>query len=523
MTAPDRLPPHNPDTERAVLGCVMLSDEGTINECAERGVSHLWFYNLAHQQIFAAMVALADDGVPVDTITLSEKLRGAGQLESAGGMAFLSSLPDAVVSATELPHYLDLLENHYRMRRLVAACGEAVARVYEPNTDPDSLVSDLTRAVLRLEEDSAGVKEQPIKPILIDVVDQLEKYHAGTAQITGITTGIPIIDKQLLGMGGDQGNFLVVSGRPGTGKTSFATDVALHVALDYQWFTPKLGPDGKQLMDGKTALWDSHRGVPVGVFSLEMNRVALVKRMLFQRGKADMQTFRTGFASKADIVSLIKSSEELGKAPIWIDDTPRCTIGEVKAKARRWIRQYGIRLFVLDYIQLMRADGRRFRDDRVQELAEISGELQRITKELGVPWIILAQMNRDYEKDPKRQPRLSDLKDCGAIEQDADLVAFLYQPKLKEDKEAQFDAAIDAVYGKDKSGNWSKLPMRVDFLVAKNRYGPTGHCELLFHKSSTRFEDYFVWLKSHGQKELAAGESKSNLPSNEELYGQEEP
>jgi replicative DNA helicase len=194
---------------------------------------------------------------------------------------------------------------------------------------------------------------------------------------------------------------------------------------------------------------------------------------------------------------------------LFIDDEGRMTVDTMRARARRMFRQHGIKLFVVDYIQLMRSSTRRKREDRVQELAEISAEFVALGKELNVPFILLAQMNRDFEKEATRAPRLSDLKDCGSIEQDADLVGFLHTPKMNDTEKERYTSAMAAAYPADE---WSKRPVRVNLLWAKNRYGPTGRCELLFQKSSTLFHDYNVWLKRHAYKTLAAGDSRSYEP-----------
>ena len=212
-----------------------------------------------------------------------------------------------------------------------------------------------------------------------------------------------------------------------------------------------------------------------------------------------------------DFPPIIKAMAELREAQgrdnpaILIDDTARCTIDELKARARRLHRQHGIRLFVIDYIQLLKTGGKKFRDDRVQELADISGELQSLGKELQCPFIILAQMNRDYEKEPNREPRMSDLKDCGAIEQDADIIAFLHTPK-KADEDEKYLAAMEKVYGKD---DWSKYPRPVDLLIAKSRNGPTGPCHMLFQKSSMHFHDRGKWMEDNAGYKAAEGERRA--------------
>jgi replicative DNA helicase len=238
---------------------------------------------------------------------------------------------------------------------------------------------------------------------------------------------------------------------------------------------------------------------------------------VFQRGRADKQRWRNGFATDADLIPLVKASDDICKAPIYIDDVP-CHVEQLCAKARQMHRQHGIELFIVDYIQLLYSQ-RDYKGDRVQELAYISRLLTLTAKALNVPFIVIAQMNRDAEKEPNREPRLSDLKDSGAIEQDADVVAFLYAPKLKEKAEEKYEEQMLAEYPAKGGGtDWSRAPKRINLLIAKYRNGPTGPCELLFHKSCMHFEDYAKWQKAKGYKAPAAGEPKQEaLISDEDV------
>jgi replicative DNA helicase len=524
----DRLPPHSPEAERGLIGCV-LDVEGrsmdVMNACEERGVSKEWFYALQNQLVWESMRALHKAGKTVEVIGLQQLLKDRGQLEEAGGIPYLLQCQDESGVASFISNYLDILEEKFIARALVRVGTQMVASVYSvedgEKTDVRALLAHAEREVLRLGEEAASEREKHIKEILREVVSDLEDYHRGRAQMRGIATGLDYVDKLLCGLGGKNGNYIVLSGRPGMGKTALAMQIAMHAAIDYVWWDPVLS-EGKPIVDkledgSERIRFDQRMGVPVGVFTLEMAQTALVQRMLFERAGADVQRWRTGYATLADLQPLVAASGALAGAGIYIDDTGRCTIDTLRAKARRMARQYGIKLFVIDYIQLMRAGGKRFRDDRVQELSEISGDIQSLGKELQIPFVVLAQMNRDYEKDPNRAPRLSDLKDCGSIEQDADLVGFLYKPKMREKEEEQYSAAMEAIYGDD----WSTYPVRQNLFFAKNRYGPTGIAQLLFQKSCTRFLDWVVWLKEHGQKTAALGErqykDKGALPTNEEL------
>lgn len=534
----DRLPPHSPEAERAVLGCILYSPEGAaaaMDACLERwGKRREVFYELPNQVIYDAILGLYEAGSGVDMITVQQRLKDLNMLAEVGGIEYLARLPDAVPSSLNIGYYLGTVWDKFLLRQTLAACVEAAGRIYETESDAGRVLDQVTQDLLRLGETAVGQREEKMREAILRVMADMEEHYVrGRAQLRGLSTGLEYVDKLLCGIGGKHGNYVVISARPGFGKTSLAMQIACHVALDHEWSEPLWQElvDGKwQMTHGKPTsgrerrplveqfedgterrVVEKKRGLPVAIFSLEMATEALVERMVFERARGDMQRWRTGFATNADLDALVGHAVKLGKAPIWIDDEPRCTIDTLRAKARRMFRQYGIKLFIIDYIQLLRAGGKRFRDDRVQELSEISGEIQALGKELQVPFIVLAQMNRDFEKDPNRKPRLSDLKDCGSIEQDADVVGFLYKPKLRDKAEEVYDRAMEAEYGQD----WSQRPGRVDLLVAKNRYGPTGHCELLFQRSCTRFLDYVRWLKEHGEATPSLGDR--GLPSNDEL------
>lgn len=506
--ATDRLPPHSMEAEQGVLGCLLLSAEEGLNTCEELGVRVEWFYDLRHQLIFHNFARLAESApAGIDLITLTQRLNDSGELERVGGEAYLGSLADKVPSAANLSYYADILREKWISRQVVALYADGIGRFYENGTPVDSMLADAQEKITRLAEHSVPRLAQSIRELLPAVQDDIEDYHRGHAQIRGLPTGIECVDKYLCGIGGKNSKMVIIAGRPSLGKTSLVLDWATHMALDASWFEPLYDPDGRRRRDETHKMMSQrHSKAVVGIFSFEMTAESLVDRMLWQRARADKQRWRTGLFEAEDLKNIQKVSPEVAASKIHIDDIP-CPVEELCARARQMKRQFGIQVFMVDYIQLLYSR-RDYKGDRVQELAYISRLLTMTAKLLNTPFIVAAQMNRDYEKDVSRKPRLSDLKDCGAIEQDADVVGFLYEPKLREKQEKDWQDQLLAVYP-NKAGNdvdWSRAPSRVNLLIAKYRNGPTGDCPLLFHKSCMHFEDYWVWQKANKLKEPAASE-----------------
>jgi replicative DNA helicase len=514
----DRLPPNDGAAEQGVLGCVLLAPTTCMDEADEKGLTADWFYDLRHQTVWHAITWLREHGQPViDVITLQGRLKDMNMLDEVGGIAYLAQLQDAVPSAANIFYYLDKVRDKWLLRKMVQTGTNTVGRVFDYEGEVDALVDEVMtdfRLIEELAQGRTATERELATVILEEVIPGIEKnYHRGAAQIEGLTTGLAYLDKMLSGMGGDNGNYLVCAGRPGTGKTALAIQIAQHVALEAVWWTEKKDAAGNVLTkpDEKTgeprALMDRHQGKPVGIFSLEMSRKSLGRRMLFQQANADLQRWRTGFATNADLVPLVKAAETLAKAGIYIDESPGITVGQLKARARRWHRQHGVRFFVVDYFQLLRGEPRRRQQSQVEELEDISHELLTLGKELDCPILVLCQMNRDWERDPTRTPQLSDLKGCGAVEQDAHVVMFLYRPKLGDTAKDFYESCMEQKFGP----NWRKWdghPHRVNGLVAKNREGPTGKAELLFLRSSTKFHDWNGWLKENKLKAAASGEGQ---------------
>ncbi|MBU6400473.1 MAG: replicative DNA helicase [Verrucomicrobia bacterium] len=447
----DRLPPHALEAEQGVLGCALLSPNPALGECIEqlKGTTDV-FYDLRHQTIFDLLVEMFDHKEAIDLITVQQRLKDKAQLDAIGGAPYLASLVDAVPSAANLTYYLDIVREKYLLRRMIQTCTGVVGRVYDFEGDVDALLDEVERDVLRINEERERAETRTIKDLVHRAINTIEEFHQRQGMLTGVSTGFPDFDKLTSGLHG--GEMIVIAARPSMGKTSLAMNVAENVVIDQR--------------------------LPVGVFSLEMTADSLVLRMLCSRARVNLRDIREGFLAERDFPKLTGAAGKLANAPLFIDDTPGLSILQLRARARRLAQQHGIKLFVIDYLQLLHSTARRA-ENRQQEIADISNGIKALAKELAVPIIVLSQLNRDVEKDKNRKPRLSDLRESGAIEQDADLVALLYRadpanPARPAGGEDEDEAEQDA------------LP--VNLLIAKQRNGPTGDVHLTFLKGYTRFE-----------------------------------
>ena len=442
----DRLPPHSIEAEQGVLGCVLLSPHDCLGECVEKlkNGSEV-FYDLRHRTVYELLVEMYDQKHAIDLITLQQKLKDKQQLEAVGGLAYLSSLPDAVPSAANLSYYLEIVRDKFILRKMIHVCTDVVGRVFDHEGEVDGLLDEVERDILKISEARVEATSSSMKELVRQAITTIEDYHQRQGMLTGLATGFLDLDKMTSGLHG--GEMVVIAARPSMGKTSLAMNIAEAVAIDQK--------------------------LPVGVFSLEMTAESLVLRMLCSRSRVNLRSIREGFLAERDFPKLTGAAGKLASAPLFIDDTSGLSILQLRAKARRMWQQYGIKLFVIDYLQLLHSTARRA-ENRQQEIADISNGIKALAKELKVPVIVLSQLNRELEKDKNRKPRLSDLRESGAIEQDADLVALLYKPSSGDDEESGGGPEQDA------------LP--VNLYIAKQRNGPTGDVNLTFIKSYTRFE-----------------------------------
>lgn len=443
----DRLPPNSPEAEQGVLGCIMLSPNDCMGICIEKlkGGAET-FYDLRHQTIFSILGEMYDAREAIDLITLQQRLKNKQLLEEVGGLAYLSALPDMVPSSANLEYYLDIVREKFLLRKMIQTCTEVVGRVYDYEGEVDALLDEVEKEVLRINESRVQDNVVTVKDLVKKAISTIEDYHKRQGMLDGLATGFNDLDKMTSGM--HPGEMIVVAARPSMGKTSLAMNIAEHVALEQK--------------------------LPVGVFSLEMSADALVLRMLCSRSRVNMRNVRDGFLAERDFPKLTGAAGKLANAPLFIDDSSGLSILQLRAKARRMHQQYGIKLFVIDYLQLLHSTARKAAENRQQEISDISSGIKSLAKELKVPVIVLSQLNRELERDKNRKPRLSDLRESGAIEQDADLVGLLYKPSSGEDEEGNAPVEDEAV--------------PVNLLIAKQRNGPTGDVHLTFLKSFTRFE-----------------------------------
>ncbi len=433
----EKLPPQATEAERAVLGGILLDPEAATR--AIEVVLPEAFYHPAHARIYRAMIALFSKHEPIDVMTLSEEMRKSGDLESAGGISFLAELVDSVPSAANIEHYAKIVLDKYILRQLIGASTNISRECYRAEHDAGTILDEAEQKIFRVSESRVSQGFAHIKDILKERFEEIQRVHESRESVTGLSTGFIDLDKYTAGF--HPGDLVIVAGRPSMGKTSFALNIAQHVALD------------------------SKR--PVAIFSLEMSKELLVQRLLCSEAQVDAQKVRRGFTSAKDIERLTNAAGLLGEAPVFIDDTPAITTLDIRARARRLKVERDISMIVIDYLQLARTSDRA--ENRQQEISSISRSMKALAKELKVPVVALSQLSRAVEaRGGDKRPMLSDLRESGAIEQDADLVLFLYRPEF-------YDPGDPEKEGK------------AELIIGKQRNGPTGTVQLIFEKQYTRF------------------------------------
>lgn len=442
----DRLPPNSIEAERGVLGCALLSPNESLGDCIEKLDGSQDFYDLRHQTIYEEMVVMYDQRVPIDIITLQQRLKDRQMLDQVGGIPYLNELQDATPSSANLSYYLDFVIEKALLRRSILACTDFVGRAYDFEGEADELMDELERDVMKLTQKRNEGSAKPIGDFVMDTIATIEAYANRQGAPNAIATGYSDLDRMMMG-GLKAGEVFVIAARPSVGKTSLLMNIMDFISIQSR--------------------------LPVGVFSLEMTSASLTLRMICTRARVNLRNITEGFMAESDFPKLTMAAGQVRNAPLYIDDSPGLSILQIRARARRMVQQYGIKCLGLDYMQLAHSTSKRARENRQIEISEISSGLKELAKELGLPIIVLSQLNRDIEKGTRRKPRLSDLRESGSIEQDADIVGLLYKSTDDEDD--------------DNSGNQPDgIP--INLLIAKQRNGPTGDVNLTFMKSITRFE-----------------------------------
>jgi replicative DNA helicase len=444
----DRLPPHSPEAEQGVLGCALLSPNECVGECVEKlkDDGQEVFYDLRHQTIYEMLATMFNAREAIDVITVQQKLKDRQLLEQVGGTAYLSQLQDSVPSAANLSYYLEIVREKFLLRKMIQTCTEVVGRVYDYEGEVDALMDEVERDVLRISESRVQGGVLGVKELVGKAIGTIENYFNRKGVLNGLATGFADLDRMTDGLHGSE--MIVIAARPSMGKTSLAMNIVEHIVLEQK--------------------------LPAAVFSLEMSAEALVLRMMCSIARVNLRSIREGFMSESDFPKLTSAAGRLANAPLFIDDSAGLSILQLRARARRLAQQHGVKLLVVDYLQLLHSTARRSQENRQQEIADISSGLKALAKELKVPVLVLSQLNRELEKDKSRKPRLSDLRESGAIEQDADLVGLLYKPNAGDDE--------DGAVAEESDG------LLINLLIAKQRNGPTGDVNLTFLKPYTRFE-----------------------------------
>lgn len=430
-----KVPPHSLEAEQSVLGAMILSKEA-INTAIEK-LHKEDFYKNANGEIFEAIVSLFNRDEPVDIITLSEELKKRGTLENVGGVTYLTDLTGGVVTTTNVKYYCDIVKEKAILRRLIESCDNIIAKSYEANEDVNSIIEEAEKSIFDITQGRIDKGFAPIKDVLLDSFSKMEEMAAREGELTGLTTGFVDIDNKLSGM--QKSDLILLAARPSMGKTALGINIATNAAMK--------------------------AGASVAVFSLEMSKEQLVQRIISSVSHVNLQKIISGNLNEDEWLQVIDAMGPISQAKIYIDDTAGISLTEMKAKCRRLKIEKGLDLVLIDYLQLMQLDGKA--ENRQQEISAISRGLKALAKELDCPVIALSQLSRAPELRSDHRPILSDLRESGAIEQDADVVMFLYR---------------DEYYNKD-----SDKKNIGEVIIAKHRNGPTGTVELVWLQEFTKF------------------------------------
>ena len=432
----DRIPPHNLEAEQAILGAIFL-DEKAIVDISEILVPED-FYRVAHQKIYRSMLEVHHRNIPVDIISVVTELSNTNQIEDVGGTSYIRELADAVPTAANIGFYAEIIKEKSVLRRLIHTATAIVTEGYSREGDVDALLNEAEKSILSVAQNAKSGNFKNIQDVLVEAHNHIVSMYRQKGDITGIPSGFPDLDRMTAGF--QKNDLIIVAARPSVGKTAFALNIAQSVAT-------------------KT-------NETVAIFSLEMGAEQLVMRMLCAEGNLDAQRMRTGKLTAEDWGKLSLALGSLSNSKVFIDDTPGIKVNDIRTKCRRLAQEYGLGMILIDYLQLIQGSGKS-RENRQQEVSEISRTLKEIARELQVPVIALSQLSRGVESRQDKRPMMSDIRESGSIEQDADIVAFLYR---------------DDYYEKD-----TEKKDIIEIIIAKQRNGPVGTVELAFRKEYNKF------------------------------------
>jgi len=433
-----KLPPQNNEAEQSVIGAILIENEALLKSIE---IIHPEdFYRESHRLIFQSMIELFEKNEPADLITLTEHLRNKNKLEEVGGASYLTTLCDQIPTAANIEYYAKIVKEKAVLRRLISCATEIATRGYSNQDEVGELLDFAEKSIFDISEDQIKSSVYPLKEILKASFKTIEKLYNKKELITGVATGFTELDQITSGF--QPSDLIIIAGRPSMGKTAFCLNIAQNAAYESK--------------------------IPIVIFSLEMSKEQLALRMLCSEARVDAHKMRSGFLTESDWPKLTRGAGRLSETKIFIDDTPGMGVLEMRAKARRLKSEHGLGMVIVDYLQLMR--GRSTIDSREQEISDISRSLKALAKELKLPVVALSQLNRRVEDRAVKKPQLADLRESGAIEQDADVILFLYR---------------DEVYNPDSQEKGS-----AEIIIGKQRNGPTGEIRLAFIDRYTRFENY---------------------------------
>ena len=433
----EKVPPQNREAEMGVLGA-MLIEESALARAFEI-VKPFYFYEDTHQKIFLAIQSLFEKNQAADIVTVSEELRKRKQLEEVGGASYLTQLTALVPTAVNVEHYAQIVKEKALLRRLISTATQILQQGYEPESEVNVLIDRAEQLIFEISQHQIEGKFIALKDVIRTSIETIDQLYQRKEHVTGLSTSFKGFDTRTAGL--QPSDLIIIAGRPSMGKSAFVSSICEHIGVELK--------------------------KPIAFFSLEMSKEQLVQRMLCSHARVDAQKVRTGYLSHQDWPKLTAAAGKLSEAPIFIDDSPTLTALELRAKARRLKSQHNIELVVVDYLQLMQGMARL--ENRQQEISEISRSLKALARELRIPVIAVSQLSRAVESRTGNRPQLSDLRESGAIEQDADVVVFLFREEYYHPTEENRNKA--------------------EAIIAKQRNGPTGSIELVFLKEWTRFDN----------------------------------